>query len=260
MSALTRAVRAELVKLPWRHPWWTVMIPLAVVIPVFITVAIAQATQSNLLRADGGMDTNNAAYWIIVFSTFILMLGGVTSTCNEFRDRTVDAYIAISPRRWVLPVAKLVTFGISGVIVTFVVTLLVMLVLPGIYPDVWGRVDVFSADGIRLLIGLPILTLLVCTLGIGLSVLVRKAGFVVMIVLLWKFGVELFVAYIPGEVGMLLQKLSPFKNGELGAGQMASFDSLFGNSVGSLVYFGLICAAFFVIALIRFSRTDVPTT
>ena len=259
MTGLWRAVRSEFVKLPLRHPVWWITIPLAIAIPVVINVGIAKATQSDMLNTQGGMDTNNAAYWIIIFTTFILMLGGVNSACAEFATRSVDTYLAIQPRRWVLPAAKLTTFGLIAVVASEITTFGVMWLLPKVFPDVWGRVEVFSGDGVRLLVGLPALALCICALGIGLSMLVRRAGLVVMLVLLWKFGVEVFVVYLPGDVGTTLQRLSPFKNGEIGAGQLPTFDTFFGNATGSLLYFAAACALIFVAGVIRFSVRDVPS-
>ena len=259
MSGLWRAVRCEFGKLPPRNPIWTVTIPLAILIPVLINAGIAKATQADLLKTQGGMDTNNAAYWIIIFTTFILMLGGVSSACSEFATRSVDSYLAIQPKRWIMPVAKLITFGLIAVVTSEITTFGVMWLLPKVFPDVWGRVDVFSADGIRLLLGLPALALFICMLGIGLSMLVRRAGLVVMLVLLWKFGAEVFVVYVPGDFGLILQRLAPFKNGEIGAGQLATFDTLFGNATGSLFYFGALCVLVFIVGVVKLSTRDVPS-
>ncbi len=257
VTHLLRALRAELGKLSSRSPLWYAVIPLAVLIPAGLNFGIAKAAQLNKIDGSGGMDTNNAAYWIIVFSTFILMTGAVTSFCGEFRDGTAELEFAVQPRRWLLPVAKLSVFGgISGV-VALVTTFGIMWGYHALFPDVWGRVDVLSYDGVRLWLGTPLLTVLVVALGLGLSALLPRPGLVVMLILLWKFGVEKFVEFLQGDFGILLQRWSPFRNAEIGAGQMVTFDSPFGGALGSMLYFAAIAVGFFVIGTVRLSRGDL---
>ena len=254
---LARSVRAELAKLSVRSPLWYAVIPLAVLIPAVLNFGIAKAAQLSKIDGSGGMDTNNAAYWILVFSTFILMTGAVNSFCAEFRDGTAEIAFAVQPRRWLLPVAKLIVFGAIAGVTAMVTTFGIMWGYHRLFPDVWGRVDVFSYDGVRLWLGTPLLTVLVIALGIGLSALLPRPGLVVMLILLWKFGVEKFVEFLQGDFGILLQRWSPFRNAEIGAGQMVTFDSPFGGALGSMLYFGAISIGFFVIGMIRLSRADL---
>ncbi|MGW1740911.1 ABC transporter permease [Nocardia sp. NPDC001965] len=253
---LLRSVRSELAKLSWRSPVWYAVVPLAVVIPVALNFGIAKATEANKLNGAGGMDTNNAAYWILIFSAFILMAGGVSSLCAEFKDDTVETVFGIQTRRWLLPLAKLVVFGVIAALTALAVTFLILWAFPQLFPEIWGKVEVFSGDGIALLIGVPLYTLLITALGLGITALVPKPGFVVMIVLLWKFGVEVFMTFVPGDLGVTLQQLSPFKNGELGVGQLATIESLFGGQNGSLLYFAAVCVAIFAIGTVRLALTD----
>ncbi|MGW4366532.1 ABC transporter permease [Nocardia takedensis] len=256
-TPLLRSVRSELAKLSWRSGLWYTIVPLAVLIPLGLNFGIAKAVEASKFDGGGGMDTDNAAYWIIVFSTFILMSAGVTSLCAEYKDNTVQIAYGIQPRRWLLPVAKLIVFGVISAVTAAVTTVIVLAGFPRVFPDIWGRVELFSAEGLRLWLGIPLLTVLVCALGLGLSALIPKPAVVVTIVLLWKFGLEVFVTFIPGEVGMTLQEWSPFKNGELGVGQMATFDSVFGGENGSLLYFAVLCVAVFVAGTVRSSVLDM---
>ncbi|WP_280234075.1 ABC transporter permease [Nocardia cyriacigeorgica] len=256
---LARSVRSELVKLSWRNSLWYTVVPLAILIPVLINFGIAKATEAQSFNGSGGMETNNSTYWILIFATFILMSGGVTSLCAEFKDKTVEIAFGIQPRRWLLPVAKLIVFGTITGVVALVTTFILLGGFPRIFPEIWGKVDAFSGEGVRLLICVPIFAILICALGLGLSALMPKPGLVVMVVLLWKFGVEVFVTFIPGDPGILLQRLSPFKNGELGVGQMSTIKTLFGGETGSLLYFAAICLTIFVIGTVRLAMGDTKT-
>ncbi|HMS74501.1 ABC transporter permease [Gordonia sp. (in: high G+C Gram-positive bacteria)] len=257
VTHLLRAVRAEFAKLGHRSPLWYAVLPLAAFIPAALNFGIAKAAQLNKIDGSGGMDTNNAAYWIIVFSTFILMTGAVTSFCGEFRDGTVELAFAVQPRRWLLPVAKLIVFGgISGM-ASMIITFGIMWGYHLLFPDVWGRVDVFSYDGVRLWLGTPLLTVLVIALGLGLSALFPRPGLVVMLILLWKFGVEKFVEFLQGDFGILLQRWSPFRNAEIGAGQMVTFDSPFGGALGSMLYFAAIAIGFFIAGVVHLAKADL---
>ncbi|CAM3050708.1 ABC transporter permease [Skermania piniformis] len=255
-GSLRRSVRSELAKLSGRSSVWLVVIPLALIIPLGLNVGIAAAAEANAFDGAGGMDTDNAAYWILVFSTFILMSAAVTALCAEYKDKTIDTVFAIAPRRALLPVAKLIVFGAIGAVAAGVITFLILWGIPQLFPTIWGRVDVWSAAGVRLLICVPIYTVLVTAAGLGLSALVPKPGLVVMIVLLWKFGIEVFATFVPGDLGLLLQRLAPFKNGELGAGQMTTIESPFGGPNGSLAYFAALCLAVFVLGTVRMTRVD----
>ncbi|MGX1810668.1 ABC transporter permease [Nocardia sp. NPDC055321] len=259
LTYFAQSVRSEIAKLYPRSSLWYAVVPLALIIPVAINFGIAKATQSNTFRGAGGMDTNNAAYWILIFSTFILMSGGVSSLCAEFKDRTAETAFAIQPRRWLLPVAKLVVYGTITAGTAFVATLIMLAGFPRMFPEIWGEVDATSSDGIRLLIGVPFFALLICALGLGISALMPKPGLVVMVVLLWKFGIEVFVTLIPGDVGLVLQRLSPFKNGELGVGQLSTIKSYFGGQNGSLLFFTVLCVAIFVIGTVRLSISDTKS-
>ncbi|MDF0529206.1 ABC transporter permease [Tsukamurella sp. 8F] len=254
---LRRAVRSELAKLSPRSPALSVAVPLAVLIPLSVNAAIAAAAAQNRIDGSGGMDTNNSAYWILVFSTFILMAGAAFSMGAEFGNGTVDTVFAASARRWTLPVAKAIVFGAVAAVAGALATLIVVGGLPVVFPEIWGRVDLFSATGVALWCGVAYYMVLATLLGIGSAVFLPRAGLVMMGVLLWKFGVETAVTFVPGDAGMLLQRLSPFRNAELGVGQMSTIDSLFGGRIGSLAFFTVLCVAVFAAAVARLSRMDV---
>ncbi|GAB10877.1 hypothetical protein GOARA_063_00760 [Gordonia araii NBRC 100433] len=258
MTAFVRSVRSEMAKLSWRSPLWYALIPLALIIPVGINASLAAAAQMNKIDGSGGMDTDNAAYWVIVFSTFILMAGAVTSYCGEFKDKTADIVYGIVPARWLMPVAKLVVYGIVAAATTFVATLINLAVLPKVFPEIWDRVDPLDPAGVRLLIGTPTLAFLVVMLALGVSMLIPRPGVAIMVLLLWKWGVETFVGFIPGDFGIFLQRIALFKNGEMGAGQSPTFDSIFGGPNGSMVYFAAVAAVFFGIGVARLTFRDLP--
>ncbi|MFW0792740.1 ABC transporter permease [Gordonia sp. CPCC 205515] len=256
---LTRAVSSELAKLSWRSPLWFAIVPLAIVIPVAINFGIAKATQMEAIDGSGGMDTNNAGYWVIVFSTIIMMSAPVSSFSNEFKDRTIEIVFSIQPRRWLLPVAKLIVFGTISAIVIAVTIFGILWGFPHLFPEIWGRVDLWSAAGLRQWAGTAYLAVLICALGLGLAVLLPRPGLVIMVILLWIWGVETFVGMIQGDIGLTLQNYSPFKNATLGVGQITSIESPFGGPNGSLVYFTIIAVAVFVAGLLRLASTDVAS-
>ncbi|GED97679.1 ABC transporter permease [Gordonia crocea] len=259
MTALRRAVSAEFAKLSVRSAMVNTLIPLALIIPILINVGLAAAARMNKYNGQGGMDTNNSGYWIMVFSTFILMAGVVTSYCGEFKDKTAEIQFAVQPRRWMLPVAKAVAFGVIAMAVAFTTTLVVMVVIPRVFPDVWERVDAFSADGLRVLIGVPVLTLLICLLGQGIAMIIPRPGVAILMIVLWKWGAEFLIPLIPGGVGTQAMRFSPFRNAEYGAGQFATTDSPFGGPNGSMAYFAAIVLVVFGIGLWRLQQRDVAT-
>lgn len=261
MSRLTCAVRAEFTKLAggglWLSPVLYACLPLASLLPLALNAAIAAAAQADLLIGAGGMETGNVSCWTLTFTVLIMMFAAVASTCREYADRTIGAQLSIQPRRWTMPVAKVITYGLLAVVASLVTTLTLLLVFPVVFPDVWGTVEPWTTRGVRQIYGVPLVALLLVALGTGVSLLVRRSGAVIMLVLLWKFGVEFFFTFIPGETGVLLQRLSPFKNAETGAGQQSSIETLFGGPAGSLVYFAVVCLVILLVGVVRLSRRGV---
>lgn len=258
MSTLIRGVRSELARWSWRSPVVLIFVPLAIGIPILINLVIALAARGDLIANTGGVETDNAGYWAIVFTSLIMMLAAVSATCGEYRNRTIDKYLTIAPRRWGLPAAKLVTYGCLAIMVALVTIVVLLWLFPLIFPDVWGGVSIGSGDGIRLIIGVPVLGFFICALGIGLSLLIRRSGIVIMAILLWKYGVELAFTFVPGGFGDWLQRWSPFRNGELGAGQGAtSTPTPFGGDTGSLIYFGVLCLLIFAFGVVKLYRSDI---
>jgi ABC-2 type transport system permease protein len=256
---LGRAVRSELAKLSWRSPVWLAIVPLAVLLPIALNAGLAIATQMNKVNGGGGMDTDNSGYWVMIFSTIVLMSAGVSSLSNEFRYATAELAYCAQTRRWMLPMAKLIVFGLIAAAATLVTMIVLLAAFPAVFPAVWGRVDLASSAGLRLLWGLPIFAFFVSALGIGIAGLVPRPGLVVGAVLLWKFGLEPFSAMLPVEIGNIAQQWMPFKNGELGAGQYPTIHPIFGGADGSLAYFALIASVFFTLGTVRLSRRDLTT-
>ncbi|MEV6276778.1 ABC transporter permease [Nocardia sp. NPDC051832] len=256
---LGRAVRSELAKLSWRSPVWLAIVPIAVLLPIALNASLAIATQMNKVNGTGGMDTNNAGYWVMIFSTIILMSAGVASLSNEFKYATAELAYGAQTRRWLLPTAKLIVFGLIAAAATLIAVLVLLAAFPTLFPTVWGRVELTSAPGLRLLWALPVFAFFVSALGIGLAGLIPRPGVVVGVVLLWKFGIEAFSAMLPVRISNVVQQWMPFKNGELGAGQYPTIRPIFGGANGSLAYFALIAAVFFVLGTVRLSRRDLTT-
>ncbi|MFI5498518.1 ABC transporter permease [Nocardia asteroides] len=256
---LGRAIASEAAKLSRRSPVWLAIVPIAVLLPVAVNASLAVATRMNKVNGAGGMDTDNAGYWVMIFSTIVLMSAGVASLSNEFKYATAALVYGAQPRRWLLPTAKLVVFGLIAAATTLSTVLVLLTVFPAVFPDVWGRVELTSAAGARLLWALPVFAFFVSALGIGLAGLIPRPGVVVGAVLLWKFGVEAFSAMLPVKIGNVVQRWMPFKNGELGAGQYPTIKPAFGSPNGALVFFALVAVTFFVLGTVRLSRRDLTT-
>lgn len=253
---LGRAVRSELAKLSWRSPVWTAIVPIAIGLPLAVNACLAVATRMNKVNGGGGMDTNNAGYWVMIFSTIILMSAGVSSLSNEFKYATAELVYVAQPRRWLLPTAKLIVFGAIAALATLATVVVLLAAFPAVFPEVWGRVELTSSAGVRLLWALPVFAFLVTALGIGLAGLIPRPGVVVGVVLLWKFGIEVFTAMLPVKIGNAVARWMPFKNGEQGAGQYATSHPAFGGANGALAYFALVAAVFVVLGTVRISRRD----
>ena len=80
---ILRSIRSELAVLSWRSPLFYALVLLAILIPFWSERRSCCRRPAEQDQRLGGMDTDNAAYWVIVFSTFIMMAGAVTSYCGS---------------------------------------------------------------------------------------------------------------------------------------------------------------------------------
>jgi len=253
-------VRTELTKLSWRNPLFWLAVPLSILIPVGINYGLVKAHQAGMTDGSGGMDTDNSGYWIMLFAPFIMMAVAVSSFCSEFNNRTIELSTAIEPRRWIVPVAKLTVYGAVTALTVMTSALILLVGFPRFFPDVWGRVDLQSEQGLRIWIGIPIYAVLVLAMGLGLAVLIPRASLVIAAIVLWKYGVEMmaFPRLSTSELGARIQQYGPFANAEYGAGQFAAFEPPFGSNV-ALTYFGVFAVVIFTIGLARLTLRDLKS-
>ncbi|MGX1807197.1 hypothetical protein ACWIGI_15900 [Nocardia sp. NPDC055321] len=265
---LIDAIRAELTKLTWRSGVLWAAIPLSIIVPLVLTAGIAAlneaiwdknaaATPDEVLLPGGySMTPDNAVYWVLFFSTFFMMCAAVNSYGSEVRSKTVVLFNYIQPRRWTLLTAKLVVFGGLGAATTAVAVLAINGIVPRFSPRTWSEVSLFTPAGIRFVWAIPLYTVLLVALGLGLVALVRQTYIVVAAVLFLKLGTEAALLLASVDFGNALRRYSPFINAEYSTGQMQGMpDGIWGRNV-AIAFYATCFLTVFGIGLWRSARVD----
>ncbi|WP_245545730.1 ABC transporter permease [Nocardia higoensis] len=256
-TQLRRALAAELTRTGGRGFLWMVAVPLAVALPLLITVGIAVvaeqfADSSGPFRVTS-VSTANAVYWVITFTSSIMMVTAAYAHASQTRGTLRDLGAFLFPRAWTTALARWIFYGAIAAITTAVLLVLVMLCLPRLFPAIYGGVDIADAAGIRFLWTVPIHAFAACGIGVAAGAAIRTPAAAVAALLFWVYVVENSINLLPN--GYTLQSWAPFLNGVAATGQQMAFLPRFGPG-GSLIYF--CCVAIVAFALSVLATTAGP--
>lgn len=249
LASLVRAVRAELVRSGGlRSPLVFAAVPVAVVLPLVITVGVA-AVAERFASLPGeiqvtSVQTTNAVYWVIVFTVMGWALVATTTSADAARGAGSDLQRHLFPRVWTGPTARWIVYGVYAALTSIVLVALVLVTLPLAFPLVYGGVDLTSAAGIRFLLTVPLYAFAACGIGVGLGTVVGHPVIAAAVLLAWVFVVENAIALFPR--GYTLQEYMPFLNGQFGTGQELAFAPGWGRD-GGLVYVIAVAAIVFAV-------------
>ncbi len=256
ISMFKAAFKAEWVGIGGsRGVFFTVILPLAVGLPLFITTAVAMVSEylakTSSLVGVLSTTTDNAAYWIIHLTVIVFASLAAFSQAASYRGSYGDMYRHLLPKVGISLAARwaILTLIAAGSIVIMLVVALA--VLPVVSPHGYGEVDLLSPTAARLLWAVPLYACAALALGLGLGALMERPAFAVACLLIWALLIENATAVLPG--GARIIRFMPFLNGIYGTGQRVGLEPPWGNN-GALGYFVLLAVVFVALGWLKQRR------
>lgn len=219
---LMRSAHAEIVRLGGRRgPLVRASVPLGLGFPVMVSVMIA-AVSERLHHGEGliqvrEVGTDNALFWVISLGVTVHAVVAAYAQTTSTRGPVGDLRRHLLPRTGADLCARWLVTGAVGAACSLVATVLLLLLLPVLFPAVYSSVDMASPEGIRFLWAVPAYTVAASGIGVGVGALVRVPAAAVAVLTLWSLLIEGAVAYLPG--GARLLGWMPFLNGQYATGQ-----------------------------------------
>lgn len=255
---LLNTVRAETVKLfTTRSVWWTSA--LFVLLSFGISLLLTVTPQQPLGLFVFQIQPYTVVYGIPSIGLPVLIVQAVMVVTTEYRYRIqATAYLA-SPRRWTVPVAKLLVYGIYAAALTFLTALLCLVVAKVRVGDDALIYSMGDPDVLRILWVLPLATFLVVCFSQGVGLLLRHTAGAVALLLAWILALEDIVAFLP-KIGELVGDWLPFRhlnNFIAGGGPAGGATGLDWTQGASLAYFALWAVGLFLIGVGVLYKRDV---
>ena len=187
---MIRLIRAELRKLRTTQVWfWLLLACLA----VSILAAVASLASHDVQRpSDVAKIFANANGGLAV--AFILGILGITT---ELRYQTFTSTVLITPSRWAIVMAKLVTYSLVGAAYAMI-GILVQLAIT--LPWLSRKHIAFQIGGEagHAMLGLVLAFALFAVMGVGVGSLLRNQGLAISLGLVFLLVVDNLIAAIPG--------------------------------------------------------------
>lgn len=252
--AFGRGVLAEAVALGGRRSVLVrVTLPLGVVLPVVLTLAVAAVAES--LHAREGLlgvtevGTANSVYWLLWIGVTVFAVTAAYRQASSESGPTRETIRHAAPQVLSGILARWVVLGLLAATALGVAAMVTMLALPVFFPGVYSGVDVFTPQGLRFLWALPLFALAAVGIGLGIGALVPSAPAAVAVLTVWALLVENAVILLPR--GDVLTQAMPFLNGVYGTGQELALAPAWGPT-GALAY---TCAVATALVLAGWVRT-----
>lgn len=206
-------------------------------------------------------DVSTAVSGLQLFGIMIVIIQAVILVTGEYGNGTAKLSALAAPRRWQLPVAKSLVYGVI-VAVLFLIMSVVSVWLTALTAtaqvedsSITGELSM-SADGAWSVVLLMVLaSVLIVMVSVGVGYLLRRTAGAVALLLLWVLLLEDLVGMIP-KVGDWVTPYLPFKNMNAAISQSALADAPWGVG-GSVVYFVVFSVIVFGAGVIVLRKRDV---
>ena len=189
---MIRLIRAEFLKLRTTQVWFWLLLA-AVAVTVLLVVAQLAPHDSLQTRDDVyEVFTVGGASYVVVFVLGVL---GVTT---EFRYQTITPTVLVTPSRWVLITAKMISYALFGAIYALVcVVVEVAVALPWLSAK-GIDVSLTSPHVPRALLGVFAAVALFGIVGLGVGALLRNQIVAVTVGVIFLLVINNLLAIIPG--------------------------------------------------------------
>lgn len=222
VSRIGRAVAAERIRTGGRRGLLsTVILPGAIILPLLVTAVVATVSEHfSTISTDVevvAVGTTNSVYWILTFTVTVWCCAAAYTQSAAERGDVGDLGRILFPRSGTTVAARWIFYGGGAAICAVALAILTMIALPVFYPNVYGDVDLVSAEGLRFVLTIPMYSISAVGISLGVAAAIGNPAASVAVLLGWVYIVENTVALIPN--GYTIQGYMPFLNGVYGTGQ-----------------------------------------
>jgi len=239
-----------------RSTYWTVLGCLGVSVSASAALALALVANWDGLSAQDRALFDPAAHAMAGTHLGLLVLCalGVTAMTSEYSSGTIHASLAAVPdRRRFLAAKALVLCTVA--FATGQVSAAASFLLGSLVLDGRGlAAPPTDPDVVRAVLGCGIYLTLVALLAFGLGVLLRRTAAALTLAVGLMFVLPLVAAFLPGEWGLSVQRLTPAQAGS--AITVVEPNDTYLRPFTGLLLFCCYLAAVLVPALLRFLRRD----
>ena len=255
VTHLLRAVRAEFAKLGHRSPLWYAVLPLAAFIPAALTFGIAKAVQLNKIDAAAAWTPTTPRTGSSCSHVHPDDRRGDLVLRREFRDGTTSWPSPSSHADGCYPSPNLSSsavsrYGLDDHHIRHHVGY--HLLFPRcLGPSTCSPTTVCAYGSVRRCSRCSSLR------SVSIVGAVPRPGLVVMLILLWKFGVEKFVEFLQGTSESCCSAGHRSATPRSAPVRWVTFDSPFGGALGSMLYFAAIAIGFFIAGVVHLAKADL---
>ncbi|WP_020576737.1 ABC transporter permease [Actinopolymorpha alba] len=132
------------------------------------------------------------------FTAFIPAAIGTLAVTSEYRYRTVNFTFLFAPNRWRVLAAKLITYGLAGMVYGLVLSGTSALALFGAAAARGVNLGLPAGTIVELLARLAVAMVAYTVLGVGIGALIRHQVAALCVVIGYLYGGELLLLTIPG--------------------------------------------------------------
>ncbi|GLY78102.1 ABC transporter permease [Actinoallomurus iriomotensis] len=132
------------------------------------------------------------------FTSFVPAAIGTLAVTSEYRHRTIDCTFLFAPDRWRVLAAKLVTYGVAGMVYGLVLSATAAVALFGAAAARGVRLGLPAGTVIELLARVGVAMAAYTVLGVGMGALIRHQIAALCVVIGYLYGGELLLLMIPG--------------------------------------------------------------
>ena len=216
------------------------------------------ALQASTAYGAAPLPPEKAAMGVAVFGVPVLMVLAAMTVTAEYRSGMIRTTFMATPNRTLVLVAKAIVAALFSAVYALAMTLASVMVGRLMAPPLVGsNMSLVDPDMWRLVGAITLYAALTAVLGVGVAALLRHSAGAVAVLLLWPLVVEPILGNLP-SIGSEVGPHLPFANAFifLRVQWLYPTYAMPWGEVGSLVYFAVIVAAVYAVAIVVLNRRD----
>jgi ABC-type transport system involved in multi-copper enzyme maturation permease subunit len=189
---MIRLVHAEFLKVRTTQVWFWLLLGVVAVSALLIVGQLAPSDGVQTASDVPDMFASSSTAYIVVFTLGVL---GVTT---EFRYQTITATLLITPSRWAVITAKMITYAVLGVLYALVGVVTQLIVAVPWLSAKGIDVDYGSSDVVHAIVGVFAVVALFGIVGLGVGALLRNQIVAVVVGIIFLLVLQNILLVIPG--------------------------------------------------------------